>query len=78
MPFTQKRIKILLTKKIPSLSEHDIDEFLKISSYYETDGIKIILKSGKKSQMAFYILEGAVRGYIYNDNGLLEICGTQI
>ncbi len=69
MNFSKKKIKEILTEKLPGLNQDDIEIFLNISTYLKKDNKEIIIKSSTKSKKAFLILKGTIRGFIINNKG---------
>ena len=67
---SDKEINNILKEKLPSLVKKDIVDFLNITIYKKINNKEIILKSGSISKKAFLILEGTVRGYITNKEGV--------
>lgn len=69
MSLSSEDIKTILIKSLPSLTEKDIESFLKITNYKVIGANEIILKRGHQSRTAFLILKGAVRGYFICESG---------
>ncbi len=70
MILSEKEINNILKEKLPNLNQDDIDDFFNITTCKKVDNKKIILKSGNTSKKAFLILEGTVRGYITDKEGI--------
>ena len=69
MPFSKEKIKSILIKTMPFLTEKEISRFLNITNYEVIGAKEIIIKRGCKSKKAFLILKGAVRGYYISETG---------
>ena len=69
MPFSKEKIKNILIKTLPFLTEKDISRFLIITNYEVLGDKEIIIKRGCRSIKAFLILKGAVRGYYISETG---------
>lgn len=70
MTLSKEEIKNILAKKLPNLTQKDIESFFKITTYYYKENKKTILKSDIIPKKAFLILEGVVRGHIANREGV--------
>jgi len=69
MLFSEKEINEILIKKLPLLSQKDIEDFINITTYSRQEKNIDILKKGIKTKKAFLILKGNVRGFITLENG---------
>jgi len=67
--FSEKEINDILIKKLPSLSQKDIEDFINITTYFHIEKNTDIIKKGIKTKKAFLILKGNVRGFITLENG---------
>ena len=67
--FSEKEIYKILIKKLPSLSQKDIEDFINITTYFHIEKNTDIIKKGIKTKKAFLILKGNVRGFITLENG---------
>lgn len=70
MVYSEKEINNILNEKLPILNQKDIDSFLNITTYKKYNNKKIILKCGIINKKVFLILQGVVRGYITDKNGV--------
>ena len=63
-------IKNTFHKAVPYLSEPQIDMILEICEFKALKNKELIFKAGTSSRLAGFILEGVVRGYYVDQNGL--------
>lgn len=64
MKLSNNQIFRILLKSQPFLTKKDIDSFLRITSYKAKENKEIIIQKGCSSKKAFFILKGAVKGYL--------------
>jgi len=65
----KQRIKVLLNNAVPQITEKDVEHFNEITTYKKIKNKENIIKSTTKNKKGFLILEGAVRGFITDDEG---------
>jgi CRP-like cAMP-binding protein len=58
-----------LKQYFPSLTNEEYSKLMSISEYKTFAAKEMILKSGNHQKKVFLILEGSVRGYIYDESG---------
>ena len=65
------RIELLkrVSKLLPHVPAQELGKLLDISSYLSFPAKSVILESGNVRRKAFFILKGAVRGYVLNRDG---------
>jgi len=68
----KKSIDIIgaMQSAVPYLSEEQIEIFLEICEFKVLKNKEVIFKAGTSSRLAGFILEGVVRGYYVDTNGL--------
>ena len=65
----KQQVSNILKTTLASITEKDVDLFIKIATYEKIENKENIIKSDTKSKKAFLILSGAVRGFVVNDEG---------
>lgn len=73
MEVTQKALQNTLATIFPSLEKEDVDAFLSICRMRKMANKEPIVKVGQKTNLAFFILKGAIRGYHVNQEGVEKI-----
>lgn len=63
-------INCTLLNAVPYLSKQQIEMFLAICEYKVLKNKEVIFKAGTSSRLAGFILEGVLRGYYVDENGL--------
>lgn len=69
MEFTRKEIESTLRTLVPDLTMNNLRSLIDISAYTKKEDKEIILSGYEKNMNTFFILEGTVRGYVFNEKG---------